>query len=55
MDEEEEISPTQEIDFCTMGMFIIGKTEVAFLFLRILKAFIILPPTRSWSLALFTS
>jgi hypothetical protein len=23
---EEEISPSQEIDFCTMGMFIIGKT-----------------------------
>lgn len=25
MEEEEEISPSQEIDFCTMGMFIIGK------------------------------
>jgi hypothetical protein len=25
MEEEEEISPGQEIDFCTMGMFIIGK------------------------------
>lgn len=24
-EEEEEISPSQEIDFCTMGMFIIGK------------------------------
>jgi len=27
-EEEEEISPEQEIDFCTMGMFIIGKKIV---------------------------
>jgi len=25
MDEDEEISPTQEIDFCTLGMLIIGE------------------------------
>ena len=24
-EEEEDISPEQEIDFCTLGMFIIGK------------------------------
>lgn len=27
MEEDEEISPTQEIEFCTMGMFIIGENE----------------------------
>jgi hypothetical protein len=42
MDDEEEISPTQDIDFCTMGMFIIGKTEVAFIFSH-LNAFMIFP------------
>ena len=28
--EDEEISPVQEIDFCTLGMFIIGKAEPPF-------------------------
>jgi hypothetical protein len=28
MGEAEGISPEQEIDFCTMGMFIIGKTSI---------------------------
>ena len=27
MEEEDKISPEQEIDFCTMGMFIIGKNS----------------------------
>jgi hypothetical protein len=30
MDEEEDISPDQEIDFCTLGMFIIGKDSGSF-------------------------
>ncbi len=25
MEDEDEISPSQEIDFCTLGMFIIGE------------------------------
>ncbi len=25
MEEEDEVSPSQEIDFCTLGMFIIGE------------------------------
>lgn len=27
MEDEDELSPSQEIDFCTMGMFIIGKKD----------------------------
>lgn len=30
MDEDEAISPDQEIDFCTLGMFIIGKKRFPF-------------------------
>jgi hypothetical protein len=25
MEDEDEVSPSQEIDFCTLGMFIIGE------------------------------
>lgn len=31
--EEDGISPSQEIDFCTLGMFIIGKNSTNFVYL----------------------
>lgn len=30
MDGDEEVSPTQEIDFCTLGMLIIGKKALLY-------------------------
>ena len=38
--EDEDICPGQEIDFCTLGMFIIGKKELSLALLSSLLVFL---------------
>jgi hypothetical protein len=37
MGDEEETPPAQEIDFCTLGMFILGKIIVSFVSLSLVS------------------